>query len=622
MILVVLVLFSFSLVSCIFGTDKEDGEMDDTSGKVTEEEALENLWKEEYNDVENNVSLEKIKTSKLFYNGEYVPLDTNVSKRKDMKYELYTNDALRFINTPDEYVITIPSSKVDVDYSIAKYRLQFKFDDSVLTVSHETSNPYGGNKNGWLTYLNEWVNRYIANPKYLFDNNLEYSRESVVNDGLLEGYEIIRYSIFIKDSDNIDKPYYDLAIVRKEKSYVNFHLFVMKSSTNQSESFDKIIKSFKAVEKYGESINHVGQYELKPNKNWNHETLNYFNKLNAANTLEFGFFSYSLVDDTDPENRDAVYQKVRKENERLYNLTGYNQEICATYSHIAWSRKPSHFPSTLAKNLASGNGFNGLPVLQFTLQYTDNNNNVNIHNKDNNYTPMFDILRGKYDDYFFKLAQDIKDYGAPVLFRLNNEMNTDWTSYCGMMTLLDPDIFQATWIRLYKIFEQMNVDNCIWIFNPIAVSCPYSSWGEDLCYMPGVDYVQALGITRYEMLNDANNYTSFKDGYTKLYEKNNDFWMNYPWIVSEFGCAAGGAISEDGQLTELYRNKDIQAQWVKEMFECLTDKENNEFCSKISAAVWFNCNDYKDNLIMNSLYLDSSLTDTFAALKDGLSKIK
>ena len=121
-----------------------------------------------------------------------------------------------------------------------------------------------------------------------------------------------------------------------------------------------------------------------------------------------------------------------------------------------------------------------------------------------------------------------------------------------MMTLLDPDIFQATWIRLYDIFEEEGVDNCIWIFNPIAVSCPYSSWGEDLCYMPGVDYVQALGITRYEMLNDRENYTTFKDGYTTLYEKNNDYWMNYPWIVSEFGCAAGGEISVDGQLTELF----------------------------------------------------------------------
>ena len=190
-----------------------------------------------------------------------------------------------------------------------------------------------------------------------------------------------------------------------------------------------------------------------------------------------------------------------------------------------------------------------------------------------------------------------------------------------MITLLDPDIFQMTWIRLYEVFEKNNIDNCIWIFNPIAVSCPYSSWGEDLCYMPGTDYVQALGLTRYEMLNDLNTMKSFKDGYTILYEKNKDYWMNYPWVVSEFGCAAGGAITEDGNLTVLYRNKDVQAKWVKDMFECLTNKDKNEFCKKISVMVWFNANDYQDGKILNSLYLDSRLTDTFAAFKEGFAKI-
>ena len=57
------------------------------------------------------------------------------------------------------------------------------------------------------------------------------------------------------------------------------------------------------------------------------------------------------------------------------------------------------------------------------------------------------------------------------------------------------------------------------------------------------------------------------------------------------------------------------------MFDCLADKEKNEFCKKISAMVWFNCNDYKDGLIMNALYLDSSLTSTFNALKEGLAKV-
>lgn len=608
-------LMSFSMVSCNTNTPSES-----LSNKPNEDTGkIEDVWNDEYQDANNSFNQETIESAKLFYKGDYVNLNTSVSKRKDVKYEFYTKDSMRLVNSPEKYAITIPSKDVEVDYSLGKYRVQVGFDDSMLTISHETSNPYGSNSGSWNTYFNEWVNRYVNNPKYLEDNNLQYSRDIITSKAILDGYEVITYSIKINDDENIDKPYYDISIVRKEKEYIEFYMFVMKSSTNQSAKHDEIIKSFKMIEQFGYSENHVGQFENKANPKWNQETLNYFNKINEANTLEFGFFSHSLVDDNDTENRDFVYERVKKENERLKLLTGYDQEICATYTHLSWGDIPMYFPSTLATQLASGNGFNNKPVLQFTLQYTTNNNNVNIYNKENNYTPMFDILRGKYDEYFNRLAKDIKAYGKPVLFRLNNEMNTDWTSYCGMITLLDPDIFQMTWIRLYKIFEENGVDNCIWIFNPIAVSCPYSSWGEDLCYMPGIDYVQALGLTRYEMLNDLSTMKSFKDGYTILYDKNKEYWMNYPWVVSEFGCAAGGAIAEDGHLTTLYRNKDVQAKWVSDMFECLTNKEKNEFCKKISVMVWFNANDYKDGKIMNSLYLDDELKDTFDALKKGLA---
>ena len=591
-----------------------------TKPVVIDDTKFELIWDESYQDSKGTFTENSVKSSKLFYEGEYVPLDTNVSKRKDNKKEFYTNDSLRFVNTPEKYAITLPKD-TEIDYSIANYRLQFAFGDSVLTLSHETKNPYGSNLSSWRTYFNEWVNRYVNNPKYLDDNNLSYTEDVVTSTDILDGYEVVTYSIKINDSDMIDKPYYNITIIREIKEYVEFYLLVMKSKTNQTEEHKEIVKSFKKVKEYGYSKNYVGQFENKPNPNWSEETLRYFNKINNPETFEFGFFSYSLPDDKNIQNRLETYEKVVYENDRLYNFTEYDQEICATYSHVAWGETPMNFPLTLARDLASGNGFNSLPVLQFTLQYTTNNNNVNIYNTTNNYTPMFDILRGEYDDYFYRLANDVKSYGKPVLFRLNNEMNTDWTSYCGMMTLLDPDIFKLTWQRLYDIFEIVGVDNCIWIFNPIAVSCPYSSWGEDLCYMPGVDYVQALGLTRYEMLNDVANHKSFEEGYTLLYQKNNDYWMNYPWVVSEFGCAAGGAISESGELTELYRNKDLQAKWVEEMFECLADKENNEFCKKISVMIWFNCNDYKDGLIMNSLHLDSSLTATFEALKKGLKTV-
>ena len=92
----------------------------------------------------------------------------------------------------------------------------------MLTITHETSNPYGTNSSSWHTYLNEWVNRYVDNPKYLEDNNLKYTRDVITSTSILEGYEVITYSILINDNQNVDKPYYDISIVRKEKEYVEF----------------------------------------------------------------------------------------------------------------------------------------------------------------------------------------------------------------------------------------------------------------------------------------------------------------------------------------------------------------------------------------------------------------
>ena len=240
---------------------------------------------------------------------------------------------------------------------------------------------------------------------------------------------------------------------------------------------------------------------------------------------------------------------------------------------------------------------------------------IEILRGDNGDTLDFDSYQNDAAYHLNKLAKDIKEYGKPVLFRLNNEMNTDWTSYCGMINLLDPDLFAASWRVLYKIFEENHVDNCIWIFNPFTPSCPYSSWGEDLCYFPGKEYVQVLGLTYYVMNNDNEaTYKSFQKCYTEVYNKNKDVWNKYPWIISEFGCGAGGSLTG-----ELYRNKASQAQWVSDMFTEL--KTRPDYCKNIKGAVWFSVNDFSDSKISNALEIVfDKEPETVAAFIEGLKK--
>ena len=249
---------------------------------------------------------------------------------------------------------------------------------------------------------------------------------------------------------------------------------------------------------------------------------------------------------------------------------------------------------------------------------------------------MFQCAYAGYKLYIFrKLAQDIKAYGHPVLFRLNNEMNTDWTSYCGMMTMLDPDIFIETWRRIYNIFLEEGVDNCIWVWNPIATSCPYSNWGDMLNYFPGPEYVQMLGLTYYQMNNGkTENFTSFKNMYTELYKKNTPYFDNYPAVIGEFGCASGGDYVysySKGTYVEadnIETRRKQQADWITGMFECFLHKNEPgyEFCKNICVAIWFSANDYADfngtTVITNHLKLDDSNPLALKAFHDGYQKLK
>jgi aspartate/tyrosine/aromatic aminotransferase len=58
-----------------------------------------------------------------------------------------------------------------------------------------------------------------------------------------------------------------------------------------------------------------------------------------------------------------------------------------------------------------------------------------------------------------------------------------------------------TWERMASIFKEVGADNILYIFNPTGKTFPYCNWGEDLCFLPSLEYVQILGLTYYEYNN-------------------------------------------------------------------------------------------------------------------------
>ena len=563
-----------------------------------------------------------VKYQQIYYDNQAYEENQGLSVLNyDTKFMFYNDEYIRFVNCPDGYVFNLKTNTtLNGDFSISHLRSKIYNEEMTLTITKETSNPYSS----WSSYRDDWIIRYLANKEYLKDNDLSYTEDVIFEDDeILKDYFVSIYSIKINNAGAFRKPYYNIGIVRHESQFTGkqFYMFVMKSTTNKNKEFKEMIASFSETTSIGTAKNMIENQPLLNNPNWNDQTTNYFNTWSKQERTDWGIFTHSINDSE--TNSTALLARQRKFEEAM----DYQFDLLPTYMHLSTNHSPSTFPLAQANILAGGNGVNGKKVMQYTYQFTSNNNNVGGSNSSDCYTPMFDIIRGKDDEFDFfdikdkthdtleRLANDIKKYEAPILFRLNNEMNSDWVSYCGMMTLNDPDIFQATWRYLYKLFEDNGVDNCIWIFNPNAISCPYSSWGEDLCYFPGSKYVQALGLTYYRDNNNGRvNSATFKEDYTYLYNIYKPTFINYPWIISEFGCGAGGSSSG-----KIYRNQASQASYVNGMFYDFNHRDENPYLQNIKGAVWFSANDHNSKGITNLYDLDiDNLPDTINEFKEGL----
>ena len=205
----------------------------------------------------------------------------------------------------------------------------------------------------------------------------------------------------------------------------------------------------------------------------------------------------------------------------------------------------------------------------------------------------------------YKLAKDIKNYGHPILFRLNNEMNSDWTSYGVSACLNDPDIYVELWQKFYNIFREAGVDNTIWVFNPNNESFPPHGYNATQAFYPGDEYVQVFGVTGYNTgtYYSANNekWKTFDDIYGDIYERHHDTYVNFPWIITEF---ASSSIGGD------------KVKWINDMFKDIKKYPN------IRMAFWFNSADYdlkygKDVKPARPYWLDET-DETLNAFKNGL----
>ena len=97
------------------------------------------------------------------------------------------------------------------------------------------------------------------------------------------------------------------------------------------------------------------------------------------------------------------------------------------------------------------------------------------------------IANGTYDKYIIDWATAVKDIGNPIFIRLGHEMNDPYRYPWGPQNN-SPEDFRNAWIHVHTVFEDLGVNNVIWIW------APHPSYEYFEVYYPGEEYVDYVGV--------------------------------------------------------------------------------------------------------------------------------
>ncbi|MBQ3070011.1 MAG: hypothetical protein IJD01_08720 [Clostridia bacterium] len=527
---------------------------------------------------------DEIEKMEFYENGVRTTSDEYVQV-KDNKKMYYKGDMKRVVNYADGYIFNIPADWKP-DYSMSTLRVRYENDDVTLIASREDN---GIRYHGGAQQYMEALYLFVKNPDSQKNNGIK-ELESIdayeIDDG---EWTVQVYRVLLEGCKEGTKCYYTYADYFNKNMTSTYH-FMFKCVDDRD--FKDIIDSFHGIYDKGAPVD-TRTYPQGNNENWAPETVEFYEAMCEQDHVDWGLFAYKL-------QTTGVKVTIPVLEKKL----DFKFPIISEYIHYGSKEtmnsklKVGEFPLEFANKMKDEGR-----MMQITYQYTVNNNmDMTFQN------PMLDIYRGTDEAIatITQFAEGAAEYGAPFYFRLNNEMNTDWTSYCAMANLLDPDIFVETWITLYDIFTETGANKyAMWIFNGFDNSYPPYNWCNYLCYFPDAKYVDMLGLTGYNFVTpeDTGTWETFEAKYDKIADAYNKNFSEWPWIISEFGCETS---------TNPEQSK---AEWITGMFETLN---NPEKYPQLKVAIWFNCSDYdQGGNVTNDLNLEKD-PEVVQAFKEGL----
>lgn len=572
------------LTACLTACDDNDGGKDGDktpAGNVldngnivtaTEEGTEEELTavREElikYTEIEGFGEIEKME---LYENGARTA-SSEYWQVKDNKKFYYSGDTKRVVNYPDGYILDMPADW-QPDFTLSSARSVYENDEVTLVVSDETDaiSIYGDSQS-----VVDVIFQFINTDNYREKNRVTLIKEETV--AFDDEFQMFVLKQNLEETLEGTKSYYTYVVF-----YSELKITYMMFKCVDDRDFSEVYMSYKSIYDKGMAVDTL-TYPEGADKNWNEETKALYDEIKGTENVIWGMVNGNIDGDPLQMNYPMLESKL---DFKFPIVTTYTDQM--TYD----------FPVEKAQKITDDGRF-----IQFTYHY-----DYAYGNTMGQKAPILDVYRGELDDEFREFAKGVVEYGQPMLFRLNNEMNSDWTSWAAVNAMCDPDIFVETWIRMYEIFEEEGAnDYLIWVFNPQGRSTgPMCSWNDLRLYIPGANYMHLLGLTGYNFGNDTA-WTSFRDMYAALEAYFLPMFSDWAWIIGEFGCS---------DSSENPENENRKAEWITDMFDCFEEG----LYPNIKAAVWFNANDYDgQGNITHEIALGRDPA-SLEAFKDGLKR--
>jgi hypothetical protein len=220
-----------------------------------------------------------------------------------------------------------------------------------------------------------------------------------------------------------------------------------------------------------------------------------------------------------------------------------------------------------------------------------------------------EVLSGDYDSIIITFAQEIKNWGKPLMLSFAGEMNGNWAGwsgaknfgpdcdqtytetadFCGYYGCDDcnriecydgPERYRDMYRHVHDIFATQGVNNVTWVWVVNHESFPNESdqpWNHADNYYPGDEYIDVISVDGYNWGNDGPGgcpvdveWKTFDEVFSAMLASLSSIHPTKPFIVGEFASAEGtGSWSKANWITDAYDS--IKSDWPQ-----------------IKAMVWFN----------------------------------